>query len=138
MKKKTETKNSYFIELPLISGENKGNLCFGEVKKQIPFEIKRFFYIFDLRSAEIRGEHAHKNTEQVLFCLKGSAKVELDDGINKETIVLTEPNIGLFLGKMLWVKMTDFKKDTVLLSLCSDFYKEEDYIRNYNDFIQRF
>ena len=135
MKKKIKIKNSYFIELPLISEREKGSLCFGEVKKQIPFEIKRFFYIFNLNSAKIRGDHAHKSTEQVLFCLKGSAKIELDDGTNKKTILLKEPNTGIFLGKMVWVKMTDFQKDTVLLVLCSDLYKEKDYIRDYNDFI---
>lgn len=135
MKKKIKIKNSYFIELPLILEQEKGSLCFGEVKKQIPFEIKRFFYIFNLASAKIRGEHAHKKTEQVLFCLKGSVKIELDDGKNKEIIVLTKPNIGIFLGKMVWVKMTDFQKETALLVLCSAPYEEKDYIRDYNDFI---
>lgn len=134
MKKKIKTKNSYFIELSVISEKNRGNLYFGEIKKQIPFEIKRFFYILDVPSIKLRGDHAHKNTEQILFCLKGSVKIKLDDGVHKDTVFLAKPNIGVFLGKMLWVKMTNFQKDTVLLTLCSDFYKEKDYIRDYKIF----
>jgi len=134
MKKRIKTKNSYFIELPLIAEKKRGNLCVGEVQKNIPFKIKRFYCIFGVPSTASRGNHANKNTEQVLFCLNGSIKVELDDGINKDTVFLSKPNIGLFLGKMLWRKIHDFQKDTILLLVASDFYKEKDFIKDYNIF----
>jgi len=134
MIRRLKTKNSYFVELPLRIEKKRGNLCFGEAKRHIPFAIKRFYYVFDVPSKESRGGHAHKKTKQVLFCLRGSIRVELDDGVNKDIIFLSKPNIGIFLGKMLWHKMTNFKKDTILLILTSEFFNEKDYIRNYNIF----
>lgn len=134
MKKKIKTKNSYFIELPVISEKDRGNLCFGEIKKQIPFEIKRFYYIFNVPMGANRGQHAHKTTKQALFCINGSVKIKLDDGLNKDEIILSKPNEGVLLGEMLWAEVTDFQEHAILLVLASDFYKEEDYIRNYQDF----
>lgn len=134
MKKRIKTKNSCFVELPIKAEEKRGNLCFGEAKRHIPFTIKRFYYVFGVPSEETRGNHAHKKTEQVLFCLNGSVKVELDDGVNKDMIFLSKPNMGIFLGKMLWHKMTNFKKDTILLVVASDFFSEKDYIRDYSVF----
>lgn len=136
--KRIKTKKSYFIELPVVSEKNRGNLCFGEVQKHIPFPIKRFYFIFGVPFKESRGDHANKNTEQVLFCLNGSVKLKLDDGTNKDTVFLSKPNIGIFLGKMLWRKITGFKKNTILLVLASDFYKEEDYIKDYKVFKSSF
>lgn len=134
MEKKIKTKNSYFIELPVISEKDRGNLCFGEIKKQIPFEIKRFYYIFNVPMGANRGQHAHKTTKQALFCINGSVRIKLDDGLNKDEIILSKPNEGVLLGEMLWAEVTDFQEHAILLVLASDFYKEEDYIRNYQDF----
>lgn len=120
--------------MPLIAEKDRGNLCFGEIQKHVPFPIKRFFFIFDVPTTASRGNHANRKSEQVLFCLRGSVKVELDDGINRDTFFLSKPDVGVFIGKMLWNKMTNFQKDTILLVLASDFYKKEDYIRDYNIF----
>lgn len=132
--KKLKTKNSYLIQIPLIAGGKRGNLSFCELKKQIPFNIKRVYWIYRVSFKQSRGEHAHKKTEQVLFCLQGSIRMKLDDGIHKDNIILNKPNIGIFLGRMLWHEMKNFQKDTILLILASEFYKEKDYIRDYNTF----
>jgi dTDP-4-dehydrorhamnose 3,5-epimerase-like enzyme len=134
MLKHLRTKNSYFITLPLKSDKKRGDLCFGEARRHIPFVIKRIYWIFNVSSKKQRGGHAHKKTEQVLFCLKGSVRIKLDDGVNKDAIILSKPNIGIFLGKMLWHSMMDFKNNSVLLVVASEFFKEADYIRDYNTF----
>lgn len=128
-----KTRLSRIIEIPKIRDE--GFLCFAESEKHIPFPIKRFYYIFDVDDGAIRGKHAHKETQQILFCLRGKIKIILDNGKEKEEVILTEPNQGIFLDKMMWHDMVDFQKDTLLLIVASDFYNESDYIRDYNDFI---
>jgi dTDP-4-dehydrorhamnose 3,5-epimerase-like enzyme len=128
-----KTKLSYIVELPKIQDE--GFLCFAEEEKHIPFPIKRFYYIFDVDNNAVRGKHAHKKTRQILFCLRGSIKIILDNGKEKEEIILTEPNQGIFLDKMMWHDMVDFQKDTLLLVVASNFYEESDYIRDYKTFI---
>jgi len=127
-------KNSYLVTLPLKLDKKRGGLCFAEAKRNIPFAIRRAYWIFNVPSKEQRGNHAHKKTEQVLFCLQGSIKIELDNGVHKDSIILDKPNIGIFLGRMLWHKMDNFKKNTILLILASEFFKETDYIRDYNTF----
>jgi len=127
-------KNSYLVTLPLKLDKKRGGLCFAEAKRNIPFAIKRAYWIFNVPSEEQRGSHAHKKTEQVLFCLQGSIKMELDNGVHKDSIILDKPNIGIFLGRMLWHKMSNFKKNTILLILASEFFKETDYIRDYDTF----
>jgi dTDP-4-dehydrorhamnose 3,5-epimerase-like enzyme len=128
-----KTNLSYIIELPKIQDE--GFLCFAESEKHIAFPIKRLYYIFDVDDGAIRGKHTHKETQQILFCLRGSIKIILDNGKEKEEIILDEPHKGLFLDKMMWHEMVDFQKDTLLLVVASDFYAESDYIRNYEDFV---
>jgi len=128
-----KTKLSHIIEIPIIKDE--GFLCFAEENKHIPFPIKRFYYILDVDDGAIRGKHAHKETQQVLFCLRGSIKILLDNGSEKEEVFLDKPNQGIFLDKMMWHDMIDFKKDTLLLIIASDIYREEDYIRDYDNFI---
>jgi len=134
MRNKLKTKNSYLIKIPLLVEGKRGNLSFCEVKRQIPFNIKRVYWIYNVSSKKSRGGHAHRKTEQVLFCLQGSIKMDLDDGIHRDSIILNKPNIGIFLGRMLWHKMSNFKKNTILLVLASEFYNEKDCIRDYNTF----
>ncbi len=134
MSEKLKVQNSYLIPIPSIIERNRGNLLFCEIKKQIPFIIKRVYWIYNVPPKQDRGKHAHKKTEQVLICLKGSIKIELDDGICKDSIILNNPRTGIFLGKMLWHTMKNFKKDTILLVLASKYYDEKDYIRDYNNF----
>jgi len=114
--------------------DNRGDLTVIEGSIDIPFEIKRIYYIFNTTSGLKRGCHAHKSLNQVYVCVKGSCKVLLDDGKSKEVVYLDEPWKGLFIGNMVWREMYEFSADCVLLVLASAHYDENDYIRNYNDF----
>ena len=129
-----QTKLSHIIEIPKIKDE--GYLCFMEENNHIPFEIKRIYYIFDVIKNAVRGRHTHKETKQVLFCLKGSITVILDNGKEKEAVTLNKPNQGLFLDTMMWHEMVAFKEGTLLMVVASDYYKEDDYIRNYEEFLK--
>jgi len=129
-----ETRDSYLIELPLISDPKRGSLSFGEVQKQIPFEIKRVYYVFDVPKGKNRGNHANKFSEQVLFCLKGAVKIEIDDGKNKDSVLFSKPNVGIFLGKMLWRRVDYLEEGSVVLVLASEFYQKDDYISDYSEF----
>ena len=125
-----------FIEFD-IKGDERGKLIALEQFKNIPFEIKRVYYIFDLKNKIPRGFHAHKNLQQVVICLKGSCKFLLDNGEERvKDIILDSPNKGLFIDKMIWREMYDFSEDCVLLVLASDYYDEGDYIRNYGEFLK--
>lgn len=120
-----------------IKGDERGRLVSLEQMKNIPFEMKRLYYIFDTKEYFPRGFHAHKNLLQVMVCVKGSCKVIIDDGKVKSTYTLNSPNQGLFVGRYLWREMHEFSDDCVLLVLASDYYNEEDYIRDYNDFLKQ-
>lgn len=135
MAKITNTKLSHIVEIPKI--EDEGFLCFAESQRSIPFPIKRIYYIFDVADNAVRGKHAHKQTVQMLFCIRGKIKIILDNGFEQEEVVLDKPNMGIYLGKMLWHEMVEFDKDTVLLVVASDFYDEDDYIRSYEEFKNR-
>lgn len=134
MKKTRKTKLSHIIEIPQILDE--GYLCFMEGKNHIPFPIKRVYYIFDVFKNAVRGRHTHKATKQVIFCIRGSITIILDNGHDKEAITLSKPNQGLFLDKMMWHEMVAFKKGTVLLVVASELFKEEDYIRDYQTYLK--
>ena len=118
----------------LTKGDERGNLIALEENKNIPFDIKRVYYIFDNKEGVRRGFHAHKNLEQVLVCVNGSCDILLDDGIEKNVIKLENRNEGLFIEKLVWREMFNFSADCVLMVLASDYYDEKDYIRDYNDF----
>lgn len=122
-----------FIELPDL-GDERGGLVSIESTKNIPFEVKRIYYIFNTQNKP-RGFHAHKNLSQVLICVKGQCNVKLDNGKEKETILLDSPKRGLLIENLVWREMHDFSDDCVLLVLASDHYNESDYIRDYNDFL---
>ncbi len=125
------------IQVPTIQDGIDGTVSIAENFKQIPFEIKRVYYIYNLANQEaIRGKHAHKKLEQVLFCLSGSFLLQLDDGTNQEDMLVYKPNIGIYLGKELWHIMTNFSSNCILMVLASDFFDESDYIRDYNEFLK--
>ncbi len=134
---KLNLKTSRLIEFSAVRQE-RGNLFFGETEKHIPFDIKRFYLITHTPKGIRRGGHAHHKTEQILLCVSGEVTIHLDSGKDKESIVLSDPGTGIYLGPMLWHEMSDFKSGTVLAVLASMHYDEKDYIRNYEDFIQRF
>lgn len=117
-------------------GDDRGSLVALESAKNIPFEIKRVYYIFDTKSGVVRGLHAHQDLSQVMVCLKGSCRVVLDNGSTKEQVVLDSPNKGLLIDSMLWREMHDFSEDCVLLVLANEHYDESDYIRDYDEFIK--
>lgn len=118
-----------------IYGDNRGSLISLEENKNIPFKIKRVYYIFDTKEGVRRGFHAHKNLEQVLICINGSCDVLLDDGKEKTVIKLENRNEGIYLKKLIWHEMFNFSADCVLMALASDFYNEDDYIRDYQKFL---
>jgi UDP-2-acetamido-3-amino-2,3-dideoxy-glucuronate N-acetyltransferase len=120
--------------LPRIE-DPRGNLTFGEVTRHIPFEVRRYFLVFDVPGEHIRGEHAHRTLEQFLICVHGSCRAGADDGRNKEEFVLDDPSIGLYLPPMVWGVQYRYSRDAVLLALTSDLYDADDYIRDYQQFL---
>lgn len=120
----------------IINGDKKGCLISLESNKNIPFVIKRVYYIFGTKEYIRRGYHAHKTLNQVAICVNGSCKILLDDGVNEKEVSLHSQAKGLLIRKMIWHEMFNFSKDCVLLVLASDFYDEKDYIRDYNKFIE--
>ena len=113
-----------------------GKLVFLEVFKDIPFEVKRVYYVFDTAENARRGFHAHKKLMQVYICIHGSCKVLLDDGKEQAIVTLENPAEGLFFRTVIWREIYDFSPGAVLLVLASDYYDENDYVRNYEDFIR--
>ncbi len=115
-------------------GDNRGSLVSIEGNKNIPFDIKRVYYIYDTLPGVQRGFHAHHNLKQVVLCLSGQCTFVLDDGNTREEVVLNSKTKALFIEDFIWREMKDFSKDAVLVVLASDYYDESDYIRNYEDF----
>lgn len=134
MKNIKRTKLSYIINIPLIKDE--AELIFGEINKHIPFDAKRFYIISKVDHGAVRGLHAHRNLQQVLFCIQGKIKFVLDNGDEREEIVLDKSNEGIFIDKWMWREMKEFTSDAVLLVLASEYFSEKDYIRDYNQFLQ--
>lgn len=124
------------IDLPL-RGDERGRLVAIEGTRSIPFDIKRVYYIFGTEKETPRGFHAHKKLEQFAVCVAGSCRIIFDDGFKKEEITLNVPNQGVTISKMIWHEMHDFTEDCILLVLADDLYSENDYIRDYDDFIKR-
>jgi dTDP-4-dehydrorhamnose 3,5-epimerase-like enzyme len=119
-----------------IKGDARGSLISLESQKNIPFEIKRVYYIFGTLPGVSRGFHAHKALEQIIVCISGSCRFVLDDGVKKEEVVLNSPEKSVLIKSMIWREMHDFSTDCIILVLASDYYDEGDYIRDYQDFIQ--
>ena len=117
-------------------GDDRGMLVALEENKEIPFEIKRVYYMYDTKKDVHRGFHAHKSLEQILICIHGSCKVLLDNGTEKKIVSLEKPYEGLYIANNMWREMYDFSEDAVLMVLASEYYKEEDYIRDYNEFLR--
>ena len=113
----------------------RGSLSVAEHKQQIPFVPKRCFWVFDVPSREIRGEHAHKVLHQYLICVKGSVNVVVDDGKVRKEVVLDKPNLGLHVPPLVWGVQYKYSPDAVLLVLASDVYDASDYLRNYEEFV---
>ncbi len=118
-------------------GDERGNLVVAEGDgKDIPFAIKRAFYIYGSDSEVVRGKHANRLTKFVLINVAGSSDILVDDGTHKEIIKLNKPRMGLFLDTMVWKEMYNFSPDSVLMCLASEHFMEAEYIRDYSEFIR--
>lgn len=124
----------YLIDFKQID-EADGSLVFMEGNAQIPFEIKRVFYVFNASSDSERANHANKNTDFVLICVHGSVRVELDDGTDVQVFHLDSANKGVYIPKMTWMRTFDFENDAVLLALASERYQENQYYEDYDEFL---
>lgn len=131
-----EILNCKIIDLPKIE-DARGNLTFIEENNHIPFEIKRVYYLYDVPGGESRGGHAHKNLQQFIIAANGSFDVILDNGNQKKRFHLNRSYYGLYIKNMTWRELDNFSSGSVCLVLASDFYKEDDYIRDYDEFIKR-
>ncbi len=118
------------------SGDERGSLVALEGDRSVPFDIKRVYYIFGTKEGVSRGFHAHRNLKQVAVCVTGSCRFVLDNGKQKEEIILNSATKGLLIEDLTWREMYDFSPDCVLLVLASEYYDEADYIRDYQAFLK--
>lgn len=123
------------VDLPKYMFDE-GNLTWVERNKNVPFDIQRVFYLYDIPGGEARGAHAHRQCHQFLIAASGAFEVVLDDGVNKRTVMLNRPFCGLHIPPGIWAAEQGFSSGSVCLVLASETYDESDYIRDYNDFIQ--
>jgi dTDP-4-dehydrorhamnose 3,5-epimerase-like enzyme len=123
------------INLPRILDE-RGNLSVAEQLVHVPFEIKRVYWLYDVPGGESRGSHAHKTLSQLIIAASGSFRVTLDDGRERRSFFLNRPYQGLLVHPGLWRDLEDFSSGSVCMVLASEVYKEEDYIREYDDFLK--
>ena len=121
-----------FIE----KGDDRGKLVIVEGNQDVPFEIKRLFYIYGSDRDVVRGKHANRDSEFVLINVSGTSKVMVTDGKEKQVVELTKPRQGVYLPKMVWKEMYDFSPDSVLLVLASTHYDGNEYIRDYDDYLK--
>ena len=118
-------------------GDDRGHLVVVEGQTDIPFDIKRIFYIYGSDPDVVRGQHANKKSEFVLINVAGTSKVRVDDGKGNEAVFsLNRPHTGIYLPQMVWKDMYDFSEDSVLLCLASEHYDASEYIRDYNEFVK--
>ncbi len=115
-------------------GDERGQLIALEEFRDIPFRIKRVYFMYDTLEGVIRGYHAHKTLEQILVCIHGSCKIRLDNGKESKVVPLEKPYEGLYVPPGMWREMFDFSPDAVLLVFASELYDADDYIRNYDEF----
>ena len=133
---KTSLKDMYCILNFEEKGDERGNLIVAEGEGiDIPFAIKRVFYIYGSDANVIRGQHANKKTEFVLINVCGTSKVKMTDGREEKIIGLDRPRMGLYLKSMIWKEMYDFSEDSIMLVLASEHYDANEYIREYSEYL---
>ncbi len=129
-----EVRNSGWLQLLKIDDGNDGNLCVMEVQRDIPFDIKRVYFITHLDNCvSIRGKHAHRQLHQAIFCIHGSFILSLDDGERTQDVHMYRDRLGVLLGAGLWHTMHTFSSGCVVLVAASDYFDERDYIRDYDE-----
>ena len=126
--------NIQFLQLQ-THGDDRGSLIALEEGKNIPFSVKRVYYMFDTREGVRRGFHAHKTLKQVAVAVRGSCRFMLDDGREKIDIRLDHPHQGLLIESFIWREIYDFSEDCVLMVLADQLYTESDYVRDYASFL---
>jgi len=119
-----------------VLGDDRGCLVSLEENNNIPFDIRRVYYIFSTSKGVARGFHAHYKLKQVAICLRGSCEIMMDDGKRRETILMDRENLGLVINPMQWHEMSNFTEDCVLMVIADGVYDESDYIRSYTKFIE--
>lgn len=127
--------NCRLIELPKIK-DSRGNLSYIEGGVHIPFQVSRVYYLYDIPGGADRGSHAHKNLQQLIIAVTGSFDVHLDDGRHKKVINLNRSHMGLYMGPMIWRYLDNFSSGAVCMVLASERFDEDDYIREYPEFIK--
>ncbi|RZL56864.1 MAG: WxcM-like domain-containing protein [Pedobacter sp.] len=127
--------NCNVIELAKIHNRA-GNITAVNAELDVPFDIQRVYYLYDVPSGETRGGHAHKELQQLIVAASGSFDVILDDGVNKKIVSLNRPNFGLYVTPLIWRELVNFSSGAVLLVLASMTYTESDYIREYSNYHQ--
>jgi hypothetical protein len=131
---KTSVYDCSVLDLSKIHNEA-GNITVVENGKEIPFDIKRIYYLYDVPAGEARGGHAHYELEQLIIAVSGSFDVILDDGRIRKRVTLNRPNIALHIVPGLWRELDEFSSGSVCVSLASNTYDEQDYIREYTEFL---
>ena len=126
--------DAMLYELPRVS-DHRGHVSFAEVNQQLPFEAARYFVVFGVPNKQIRGEHAHRTLHQFLVCVHGSCSVRLFDGARDQEVPLDRPDVGLHVPPMVWTTQYKYSADAVLVVLASDVYREEDYIRDADEYL---
>ena len=130
-----EKKKHYIINFPKII-DPRGNLTVAEQKEHVPFDIQRVYWTYDVPSGESRGGHAHRDCEEVIIAVSGSFDVTLDFGDHRQTYHLNHPYQGLYVGTGVWRTLDDFSSGAVCLVLASHLFDEDDYIRDYEDYLR--
>ena len=130
-----QSSKGYIIDLPKIV-DPRGNLTVAEGLKDVPFEVKRVYWTYDVPSGESRGGHAHRCCEEFIVAVSGSFDVTLDDGRERRTFHLNHPYQGLYVRTGIWRTLDDFSSGAVCLVLASERFEEEDYIREYDDYTE--
>lgn len=123
------------IELPKIQ-DQRGNLTFIEADRHVPFEIKRVYYLYDVPGGATRAAHGHRSLHQLMIAMSGSFDVTLDDGKQKKLFHLNRSYFGLYIPPMMWRDLDNFSSGAVCMVLASDYYDENDYFRNYDNFLK--
>ena len=124
------------IKLERHPSDRLGNLSVVESNTTLPFDLKRTFFIYDVPGGESRGGHAHKEILEFIVAASGSFSVTLDDGVNRRTVLLNHPYVGLLIQPGIWLTLDDFSSGAVALVMTSDFFSSSDHFKDYNEFIQ--
>lgn len=127
-----------FFKFPVRKTDipEEGQLQFIEEERHVPFPIRRIYYSTGVKTGVVRGRHAHRSLEQVLVCLSGRIRLDIDSGTVKESCVLDDPSTGVYVGPRMWHTMTWLEDASVLLVMASSFYDEADYMRSYEEFLR--